>query len=1338
MRIISCLIVAVLLAASAALAGPLPSQQAREALVSIWVDIGQENWEFGTGFFISEDGRILTCYHVVEGARKIEVHHRQPLEVIVEAISPDHDLAILQVKGLKQPVPYLKLVERLPARREDEELRVFGHAAQVPNQQFRGRMTRRDFVLSREIVGRDRRPIFNLEDVRLIWLDLTVYGGLSGGPVLSEEGVIGVFSGSFQEGGSLSWAIPSEYARIEMMQRVGGRLRSEDWPQMRLMNAGWRSVRARSRAHGRMRQQIGRYYDALDEMESLLPAIAVQAGGLAQIMELMRIALSKNEFDPDALEALWKPVGDRPEQLMQTMMKMDEAFQRMKQAASNLVATDQQQRGAATQRNVAFVRELEVSINRARDKFVKHQALLEEIGQEEQSVLKYMRADDTQDILRLVKAVESFCEKLASTRFKSEMRDMLDGYRELGTAADRLSQYEFDPDGQEWEFHSPLGVKIAFTPDWSILLDMTAEEREQSFDLLKSYGFSPLEIFWHVRQKEEKEPIVAMVGVHARAMQWSQAELESLRQNWSTTYQNVRVERTRVTGGPGLIVRGTRRDPPQLRLAAFLPATDRTVLIVFEGIGSDPEKSAQHCLDLLRNVSLPSATQRPMPVHPASSRGDAVHRGKGYRIRPPIGFEHFPGHISEELMPHMPADLRKFKKVLGPADGDHFIYVAGVSGAAPDWHEGDSIYVGLSDFRPREDMNALAAEYRILLPAMFGAYYQNVKIRRCEVEELGRRNVIVAEAVGRLGGLDLEMVNVLIFDHGKAATLSVSTQPAHREGFLQRVRWVAQSVQIEGPIAQSAAALQSLEARARKGDARAFVELGRAYAPRDAARSVRYFQRAAQSQDRDVLAEACGAVGAAYYEGRGVSQSRESALPWFKRGAAAGDAVSMRYLGVLAAEGITGEADFIEAARWYAKASGAGDAEAARRLAAAYREGRGVVVDSDRARLQYSIAAHRGDGEAMYRLGRIYESGTGVDVNIETAAQWYQKAATAGHAEAMAALGDLVKRGQATGGVETAVRWYRQAAEAGSATGALRYGYALEKGDGVRVDLAEAFYWYSTASQRGEPEATRNLGVHFRDGIGRPRDYNKARAYFELAADRGLVAVYYDLGRLYEYGLGVERSYDRAKTYYKLGIESGSGLSMHGLAELHASGKLGRTDKPEAWFWWWQGAKLDDAYCHLKLAQCYESGFGTIADDEKAARHYRRAAELGSTWVRREAGRSMGHMHWDGRGVAKDEKLSFQWFEWGANQGDLESRVWVGWFHEKGRGGVAKNPVAAAQHYRAAADAGSAMGMYHLGLLYENGAGVAKDINTAKAWYQRAAEANYQRAKEALERLGSP
>ena len=56
--------------------------------------------------------------------------------------------------------------------------------------------------------------------------------------------------------------------------------------------------------------------------------------------------------------------------------------------------------------------------------------------------------------------------------------------------------------------------------------------------------------------------------------------------------------------------------------------------------------------------------------------------------------------------------------------------------------------------------------------------------------------------------------------------------------------------------------------------------------------------------------------------------------------------------------------------------------------------------------------------------------------------------------------------------------------------------------------------------------------------------------------------------------------------------------------------------------------------------------------------------------------------------------------------------------------------------YRKAADQGNMYGEFNIGLLYEFGYGVTKNLDEAAKWYRRAANRGMERAKTKLKELG--
>ena len=196
----------------------------------------------GTGFFSSDDGQIVTAYHVVEGGRKISVFHEQLgsfTDILVEFVAPEYDLAVLRLVNLIGKTPSLSL-NTDPGL--VDQLYLKGYPRGGVLQQFQAFPTTRGrFVNSHTIRDARQRRLFDGE-IDIIPLDASVYSGMSGGPVLGPSGVIGVLSGSYDEGGGIGWAIPSKY--LQSLTIMGSGPNEITWPRLSLMANTWRNLRA--------------------------------------------------------------------------------------------------------------------------------------------------------------------------------------------------------------------------------------------------------------------------------------------------------------------------------------------------------------------------------------------------------------------------------------------------------------------------------------------------------------------------------------------------------------------------------------------------------------------------------------------------------------------------------------------------------------------------------------------------------------------------------------------------------------------------------------------------------------------------------------------------------------------------------------------------------------------------------------------------------------------------------------------------------------------------------------------------------------------------------------
>ena len=126
--------------------------------------------------------------------------------------------------------------------------------------------------------------------------------------------------------------------------------------------------------------------------------------------------------------------------------------------------------------------------------------------------------------------------------------------------------------------------------------------------------------------------------------------------------------------------------------------------------------------------------------------------------------------------------------------------------------------------------------------------------------------------------------------------------------------------------------------------------------------------------------------------------------------------------------------------------------------------------------------------------------------------------------------------------------------------------------------------------------------------------------------------------------------------------------------------------------------------------QAYAKG-----DYATALSKWRVAADKGDA----KAQVNLGRLYALGHGVDKDEVVAIAWFRKAADQGSLVAHHNLGVVYETGSD---RNFVAAAKHYRVAAEDGRTESQTALGKLYQHGRGVARDYQKAAKWLEKAAD----------------
>jgi len=171
---------------------------------------------FGSGFVISEDGYLISNYHVVKNGVKIQVRFKgrdREVEAVVVGVDAESDIALLKLKG-KGPWPVTSLGD-------SDDVKIGDIAVAIGNP-FGLSSTFTTGVISavgRRGIGNQAQPFLQTS--------APINPGNSGGPLLNLRGeVVGVNTMIYsQSGGSIGigFAIPANHVRkvVDELRKTG-------------------------------------------------------------------------------------------------------------------------------------------------------------------------------------------------------------------------------------------------------------------------------------------------------------------------------------------------------------------------------------------------------------------------------------------------------------------------------------------------------------------------------------------------------------------------------------------------------------------------------------------------------------------------------------------------------------------------------------------------------------------------------------------------------------------------------------------------------------------------------------------------------------------------------------------------------------------------------------------------------------------------------------------------------------------------------------------------------------------------------------------------------------
>lgn len=295
------LLLACLLFSLAAHAAP------EDAIVGLYVTLQAGRSDLGTGFFSSEQGQIVTAYHVIHGAKKIKAITSEGAiypDIRISFVEPSRDLAVLQIMSRPRTPIFMSFVDRVPD--PDEELTIIGYPRGLPRQHIRARSTSDRFISSYALQNSRGKRLFNTE-LDILLLDATIYPGMSGAPVIGADGVLGILSGSFDEGGTIAWLIPSKYLNdLQTIDKTPAEMTA--WPNFELMTSGFMSLSRQFEVDAVGERMLEAYLDSVERYSEAGQRIGLTAMKLqAQILitrPFLQMALTDPSVTQDRQTAL--------------------------------------------------------------------------------------------------------------------------------------------------------------------------------------------------------------------------------------------------------------------------------------------------------------------------------------------------------------------------------------------------------------------------------------------------------------------------------------------------------------------------------------------------------------------------------------------------------------------------------------------------------------------------------------------------------------------------------------------------------------------------------------------------------------------------------------------------------------------------------------------------------------------------------------------------------------------------------------------------------------------------------------------------------------------------
>lgn len=279
-------------------------------------------------------------------------------------------------------------------------------------------------------------------------------------------------------------------------------------------------------------------------------------------------------------------------------------------------------------------------------------------------------------------------------------------------------------------------------------------------------------------------------------------------------------------------------------------------------------------------------------------------------------------------------------------------------------------------------------------------------------------------------------------------------------------------------------------------------------------------------------------------------------------------------------------------------------------------------------------------------------------------------------------------------------------------------GFAYSQGVGVTQDDELATYWYRKGAESGDDVAQKNYGLRLFNGLGTKRDLVKAVNMFRLAAEYGNSDAQNNLANRYRRGEGVLTNLKKAKYWYEKSASQNNKYAQASLAHFY------KKDNPKYLSLLTKAALNGDVNSMFNLGLYYKNDSNS---PKNAIKWFMKASDNGDIESRLMVAKIFEH-------TLGDNKSAYLWYQKLALAGNIEAMYSLGVFFNKGRY-VTKDLCKAVQWYEMSALKGFAPAQHNLANRYASGECVPQSDQKAQELYNAAAKKGFKLSINALKKI---